>query len=275
MRRYSGRDTFKILRDWDSGQTASERFSIQLLANDGYTNIDPSHPRGGPDGKKDGICYKGESKFVMACYFPNGQKEFSEIKEKFTKDFKGVKGNTCKGIVFVTNQELTLSEREELLKMGEKNKIETDLYHLERISSIVNIPKNYGIRLEYLGIEMSKEEQLSALATKDQQIQDLFNFISQNKVVEESNNISSAITVSSEKHYYPPYSSAGVSFAGFNKCIPYHKCGHCGYGFKVATDYSSISASMARFDISGFNLLNAQPELELVTCPKCGNVDSI
>lgn len=47
----------------------------------------------------------------------------------------------------------TLEETDEALDVR--------IYHLERIANILNMPKMYGIRLEYLEIEMTKEEQLA------------------------------------------------------------------------------------------------------------------
>lgn len=47
----------------------------------------------------------------------------------------------------------TLEETDEALDVR--------IYHLERIANILNMLKMYGIRLEYLEIEMTKEEQLA------------------------------------------------------------------------------------------------------------------
>lgn len=35
------------------------------------------------------------------------------------------------------------------------------IYHLERIANLLDLPKMYGVRLDFFDIEMSKEEQLS------------------------------------------------------------------------------------------------------------------
>jgi len=35
--------------------------------------------------------------------------------------------------------------------------VDVRIYHLERIANILNTPKMYGIRLEYLEIEMTKK----------------------------------------------------------------------------------------------------------------------
>ncbi len=48
-----------------------------------------------------------------------------------------------------------------------------DIYHLERILNILDVPKNYGVRLEFLGIELTKEEQVSYFATHQEQLSDI------------------------------------------------------------------------------------------------------
>mgnify|MGYP001592010791 FL=1 len=111
------------------------------------------------------ICKKDEIKWVGAAYFPRGQKSFKTIAAKFTHDAAGVKNNRVDGLVFVTNQELRLGERKQLEKSA--SEIEVELLHLERIASILDSPQCYGIRLEFLDIEMTKEEQLAFIAARD------------------------------------------------------------------------------------------------------------
>lgn len=72
---------------------------------------------------------------------------------------EGVYRNGAKGIAFITNQELSLMERKTLEETDEA--LDVRIYHLERIDNILNMLKMYGIRLEYLEIEMTKEEQLA------------------------------------------------------------------------------------------------------------------
>lgn len=55
----------------------------------------------------------------------------------------------------------TLEETDEALDVR--------IYHLERIANILNMPKMYGIRLEYLEIEMTKEEQLAYFSYVNEQ----------------------------------------------------------------------------------------------------------
>lgn len=165
-RRTEGDETWTRLLSWTKGQKLSERLASHILRADGYKSIDPSHPLGGQDGLKDLITIKDNIKRIGAAYFPRGQKSFSEIKGKFKNDLKGIETNKVSGMVFVSNQELNLGERRELKKLGKPNTIE--IYHLERIANILDTPENYGIRLEFLDIELTREEQLSFFAARDQ-----------------------------------------------------------------------------------------------------------
>lgn len=149
-------ETWHRLREWTNGQAPSERLAAQLIIEAGYSNIDPSHPLGGKDGGKDAICtYKGE-RWVMAVYFPRGQKDFSEIRQKFEFDCVGATKNNASGIVFVSNQELRLSEREELRKAS--GKLKFDLFHLEKITTILDSPAMASVRHQFLGISSDQEE---------------------------------------------------------------------------------------------------------------------
>lgn len=164
MRRTDGRETWQRLIDWDKGSTASERLAATIVTADGYT-VDPSHPLGGKDGKKDGVLTKDGLDLILAVYFPRGKQSFSSIKGKFQNDFKGVAENKAKGMVFVTNQEIKLSERTKLNVIS--GDIPVDIYHIERLTTLLNVPENYGIRLEFLDIEMTNEELIALYAKRD------------------------------------------------------------------------------------------------------------
>jgi len=111
-------ETWHRLREWTNGQTRSERLAAQILINEGFKGLDPSHPLGGPDKGKDAICYLGEDKWVMAVYFARGEKKIFEIKKKLQNDISvALKHQPC-GLVFVTNQELELKERQEFEKIA-------------------------------------------------------------------------------------------------------------------------------------------------------------
>ena len=143
-------ETWHRLREWTNGQAPSERLAAQILLEAGYSNLDPSHPLGGPDGKKDAICEKDGKKWLMAVYFPRGQKRFTEIKKKFLDDLKGVESNKVEGIAFVTNQEISVIERSDLEKTSKK--ISLDLFHLEKIVTVLDKPDMCSIRQQFLQI---------------------------------------------------------------------------------------------------------------------------
>ncbi len=168
MRMSEGRETFNRLLNWDRGQAPSERLAAIILSKEGFKGIDPSHPLGGKDGLKDMTLSFDGKRWIGAVYFPRGQQTFSDIKNKFTHDLEGIKANNAEGLAFVTNQELRLRERKMLSELALD--IDVQIYHLERISSLLNTPSFYGIRMEFLEIEMSKEEQLAFFADNDQRL---------------------------------------------------------------------------------------------------------
>ena len=87
----------------------------------------------------------------MAAYFPRGQQTFNDIKAKFGGDLAGARRNSAGGIAFVTNQELKLSEREDIKALAAPTVVE--LYHLERITTILDTPAMATVRQQFLDIE--------------------------------------------------------------------------------------------------------------------------
>jgi hypothetical protein len=103
-------ETWHRLREWTNGQGQSERLAAQVLLGEGYTDLDPSHPLGGPDGAKDALCRRDGKTWIMAAYFPRGQQALGAIRSKFLSDLRGVASNSAHALAFVTNQELTVAE---------------------------------------------------------------------------------------------------------------------------------------------------------------------
>jgi hypothetical protein len=159
-------ETWHRLREWTNSQAQSERLAGQILISDGYGSLDPSHPLGGRDGGIDALCFKERKKYLMAVYFPRGQKGFKEVKKKFDSDISKAKQQAVEGFAFITNQELTLSERKSLLFNPEFSNIE--IYHLERITSILDDPKMLSIRKQFLGIDYSDTDIARSISTLDQ-----------------------------------------------------------------------------------------------------------
>lgn len=164
-RKKEGRETWNALLEWDKGQAPSERLSTAIVLAEGYTGVDPSHPLGGKDGGKDILLKKDGLPMVGAVYFPRGKQTITKIKKKFKEDLKGVEKNKARGIVFLTNQELKLGQRNQLQKLGGDTIVE--IYHLERIASLLNSPSFYGIRTEFLDIDMTNSELVALYAQRD------------------------------------------------------------------------------------------------------------
>ena len=70
-----GDETQIRLLDWRQGQTPSEYLAALILDAEGYKDIDPSHPLGGPDGGRDGHCTKNGEPWTWAVYFPRGRQD--------------------------------------------------------------------------------------------------------------------------------------------------------------------------------------------------------
>lgn len=123
-----------------------------------YTGLDPSHPLGGKDGTKDAVAEKDGKRWLMAVYFPRSQQAFKHIKRKFRDDLSGVTSNKADALAFVTNQELKLAEREALRKAA--GSVPVELYHLERITAILDTPAMAGVRKQFLAIDFSEADLL-------------------------------------------------------------------------------------------------------------------
>ncbi|HXA86226.1 MAG TPA: hypothetical protein VNZ47_14190 [Candidatus Dormibacteraeota bacterium] len=143
-------ETWHRLLEWTNDQGPSERLAAQILLNEGFTGFDPSHPLGGQDRGKDAVCKKDKKNWVMGVYFPRGQQTFKDIERKFLADLKGARNNQAEGFVFVTNQELRLAERQTFSSAWPGN---VELYHLERVTSILDSPPMAAVRKQFLGID--------------------------------------------------------------------------------------------------------------------------
>jgi hypothetical protein len=86
----------------------------------------------------------------MAVYFPRGEHLLKEIEDKFRSDLEGARHLGADGFAFVTNQELRLAERKSLRDLALPIKME--LFHLERLTAILDRPEMAAVRKQFLGI---------------------------------------------------------------------------------------------------------------------------
>lgn len=246
MRRPAGRETWHRLLEWDRGQTDSERLVARILSAEGYDAIDPSHPLGGRDGGKDILCKRDGDDCVVGIYFPRGQQKFSDIQEKFKTDFEKTNAADSAGFLFFTNQELTLSERAKLEDASQGRWV--DIYHLERIASCLDSPNGYGLRLEFLQIEMTKEEQVSFINSRDQILYEI-----RAAVLKKPEAKPVADGIKTVRVQQPDFINAFSSLTG-SKLIECRKCEEI---FRATRN-----ALMAIAD---------PDSLSVVTCPNCGH----
>ena len=244
MRRPAGRETWNRLREWDRGQADSERLASRLLATQGFEAIDPSHPLGGRDGGMDIKCRRDGDACIVCVYFPRGQKAFSETLEKFKDDYGKTASSGAQGFVFFTNQELTLSERSQLEDHSSSRWIE--IFHLERIASCLDSPNGYGLRLEFLQIEMTKEEQISFINDRDQILADIYAAVTPRPKRHVEHKIK---TVQVQQ---PDFSGTSISVFG-SKLV---ECKKCEEVFRANRSPLSVAYTTS---------------FEVVTCPNCGH----
>lgn len=163
----SGVSTETALREWRYGSTQAERLAAAILRLEKYQNIEPQAPLGGGDGGADILCDRGSRLWVGAVFFPPTNQDFKAIQKKFSDDLQGAKKRKRHGIVFITNQRVTRGERQTLVKVALKEKQECIVYDVERISGVLDSAEGYGVRVGYLRIPMSPEEQIGYFASRE------------------------------------------------------------------------------------------------------------
>ena len=258
-RRKRGEESWHCLKEWDKGTAPSERLAALILQSEGFRSVDPSHPLGGPDGRKDLVCDSKDKKWIVGVYFPRGDIKFSQIKKKFTEDIKGVKTNKADGFIFFTNQEISLGERKKLRDIEEK--IEIDVFHLERISAILNSTACYGIRLDFLDIDMTKEEQLAFIAHKDAaliRIEQLNREILTRLESKELGGKEKSKQTSHTPYRVTPVISAPMR-TGFISWELFHTCSSCRFGYIVDDPTENTALKLT--------------DQSTITCPNCGNIE--
>jgi fido (protein-threonine AMPylation protein) len=161
-----GVQTELALHYWRLGQIVAERLCAGILRVSGYTDVEPQAPLGGPDGKKDILVRRNGKKYVAAAYFPPTASTFADITKKYESDLAGVQANGADGFIFMVNQHLTVGQRATLTALG--NPMTDEIFNVERMRAVLDDPRGYGLRLEFLRIAMGPEEQVAFFNTVQQ-----------------------------------------------------------------------------------------------------------
>lgn len=164
----------------DTNQLHREQMCGAILAIDKrFSDVQPRHPRGGPDGGRDiEAIFRGDQITFGAVGFVNQANDSKEhkktIKEKFFSDLKSAISSDIKPstFVFFTNINLTISEKELLIDEAKKHQIiHCEILDRERLRISLDSPDGFSIRFQYLNITLSEEEQASFFARWGDDIQ--------------------------------------------------------------------------------------------------------
>ena len=176
-------DTDERLKSYlDTNQLARERLCLAVLALDKrFTEVNPRHPRGGPDGGRDiEAVFRQEQRVFGAVGFVNQANDSDEqkkiIRKKFGDDLKSALAVAPKPEVFVflTNVNLTIGEKDELVREAKAKRLgHAEIFDRERIRIALDSPDGFAARFQYLAISMSEEEQASFFSKWGDDIQSL------------------------------------------------------------------------------------------------------
>lgn len=158
--------TQKALEEFDNHHDF-ERMCADILNGQGYQTVEPIAPTGGPDGGKDIVFYEGETKCVS---FVTLRKD---IKKKFAEDLQKLKiHDGFDKIVLFSNQKISQKQRKDFYKSTEKKGIHLEIYDLERLRSLLDVPLK-DIRKKYLHIDDEVSEKILTAVKKTLDYPDL------------------------------------------------------------------------------------------------------
>lgn len=146
-----------------------------LSVQDGYTELQPRLPKGGPDGGRDiqGF-YKGDLCFGAVGFVndaSDADQHRAQIRSKFSDDLENALKSkeekpTPKGFVFFTNVGLTPGIIGELQKLAYGRGVSyCEILDRERLRLILDSNRGYAIRFRYLDISLSDAEQKDFFST--------------------------------------------------------------------------------------------------------------
>lgn len=166
----------------DSNQLNREQLCRAVLATDKrFSDVRPRHPRGGPDGGRDiEAVFQGELSTFGAIGFKNqacdSKEQKDSISQKFYEDLESAlnANSNLDAFVFFTNINLTIGEKDILVKAGKKKGLKhVEIFDRERLRIELDSPHGFSIRFQYLDISLSEAEQASFFARWGDDIQSI------------------------------------------------------------------------------------------------------
>jgi hypothetical protein len=107
-------ETWQRSQEPTNGSPQSERLTAQILLFDRYEDVNPSHPLGGANGRKDILCTRDGLRGWGSRVLSEGTTRFRNDQEQLTDDLRKVNQESPFGrFLFVRNHELRLTERRE------------------------------------------------------------------------------------------------------------------------------------------------------------------
>jgi hypothetical protein len=161
------RMTDERLRTWLQSQAERERLCIALLPMfREYSDVRPRRPRGGPDGGRDIEAQLNGQVVWSAVGFQDHASDSRESRaaavRKFNSDLEAAvtENPELYGFVFFTNVDLPPSIVEELEEATKsKNVVHVEIFHRERLREKLDSTAGLALRLQFLSIPMTLEEQ--------------------------------------------------------------------------------------------------------------------
>jgi hypothetical protein len=152
----------------DTNQMHREQMCLAVMAIDKrFSEVRPRHPRGGRDGARDiDAIFNSTQRAFGAVGFVNQASDSDVHKKTIKKKFAGDLSEALKEeprpevFVFFTNVNLTLGEKDELIKSAKVLGIShSEVFDRERIRISLDNPDGLSIRFQYLGLPLSEAEQ--------------------------------------------------------------------------------------------------------------------
>lgn len=178
-------ETEHRLRSFLNGNQAQrEKLCAALLPTLGrYSAVMPRRPEGGPDGGRDiEALFNGVLVTWGAIGFRNdagsSANDRSWAQRKFTADLDAAlrQNPSLQGFVFLTNVDLTPEQHNSMKREAFSRKLgHVEVFDFHRLRNALDQPTGLLARLQYLDIEMSKEEQLALVHGFGQELQKTIN----------------------------------------------------------------------------------------------------